>query len=60
MDALELALGAGVKRLGLFHLNQDRTDREVDAIVAKCRDVIAARGKTLDCFAVGADMEFDL
>ena len=60
MDALELALDAGVKRLGLFHLNQDRTDGEVDAIVATCREVVDRRGKSLECFAVGADMEFVL
>ena len=59
-DAVDLAIEAGVKRLGLFHLNQDRTDRDVDEIVAKCRDIIDGRGKTLECFAVGADMEFAL
>jgi ribonuclease BN (tRNA processing enzyme) len=60
MDALELALEAGVKRLGLFHLNQDRTDPEVDDIVATCREIIEARGNALECFAVGTDMEFSL
>lgn len=60
MDALELALDAGVKRLGLFHLNQDRTDREVDDIVEKCRAVVDARGAAMDCFAVASDMEFTL
>jgi len=60
LDALALAMDAGVKRLGLFHLNQDRTDREVDEIVATCRKVVTGRGKSLECFAVGADMEFAL
>lgn len=60
MDALNFALDAGVRKLGLFHLNQDRTDQEVDAIVATCRDIVARRGKTLACFAVGTDMEFEL
>lgn len=60
IDALELALAGGVKRLGLFHLNQDRTDPEVDEIVAACRQRIEARGASLECFAVGTDMEFAL
>ncbi|GBC62830.1 MBL fold metallo-hydrolase [Desulfonema ishimotonii] len=58
VDTLELALDAGARRLGLFHLNQDRTDRQVDEIVKTCRQVIAARGSDLECFAVGCDMEF--
>jgi hypothetical protein len=58
MDALALALEGGVQRLGLFHLNQDRTDRQVDAIVSKCREIVDLRGKALECFAVGTDMEF--
>ena len=34
-DSLELALKAGVKKLGLFHHNQDRTDDEIDHIEKK-------------------------
>ena len=32
-DALNLAMDAGVKKLGLFHHNQERFDDEIDAIV---------------------------
>jgi phosphoribosyl 1,2-cyclic phosphodiesterase len=59
-DALELAFQAGVKRLGLFHLNQERTDDQVDEIVAHCRRIIADKGENLECFAVGRDMKFRL
>lgn len=59
-QALELALDAEVKRLGLFHLNQDRTDDEVDAILAESRGIIAERGAAMDCFAVSGDMEIEL
>jgi len=31
--ALDLALEAGVGQFGLFHLNQERTDRQMDEIV---------------------------
>jgi phosphoribosyl 1,2-cyclic phosphodiesterase len=60
VDALELAFKAGARQLGLFHLNQERTDAEVDEMVAACHTIIRERGKDLNCFAVGADMTFDL
>jgi len=59
-DALRLAMEAGVKRLGLFHLNQERTDEMVDDMVDDCRRIIEEKGINLDCFAVaaGTEMEF--
>jgi phosphoribosyl 1,2-cyclic phosphodiesterase len=59
-DTLDLALKAGVKKLGLFHLNQDRTDQEMDQIVANCNQTIAEKGQKIECVAVGADMTFTL
>jgi phosphoribosyl 1,2-cyclic phosphodiesterase len=59
-DALNLALDAGVKSLGLFHHNQERLDDGIDAIVNDCREVISRRGKKMECFAVGQSMEFKL
>ncbi len=58
--ALELAQKAAVKRLGLFHLNQDRTDKDMDLIVADCRRRIAANGSNLDCVGVAGDMVFEI
>lgn len=60
VDVLEMAFRAGVKKLGLFHLNQERTDEEVDEMVAACHKIIAERGQDMACFAVGADMTFEL
>lgn len=60
LQALELALDAGVRRLGLFHLNQDRTDQQMDDIVLECRAIIAERKSRLTCFAVASDMTFRL
>lgn len=54
-DALRLALAAEVSRFGLFHHNQDRTDRALDEMVEECRKIAA--GRPLDCFAVHQDME---
>lgn len=59
-DALALALDAGVKRLGLFHHNQDRSDTAVDEMVADCRKIIADRRGSLDCFAMHQGMEIEL
>lgn len=53
--ALDLALEAGAKKLGLFHLNQDRTDAQVNRIVDKCGQRIRAKNGKLDCFAMGGD-----
>jgi phosphoribosyl 1,2-cyclic phosphodiesterase len=57
---LDLAIEAGVKQFGLFHLNQERTDQQVDEMVESCRRTIADRGHNLECFAVGCDMTFTL
>ncbi len=59
-DALDLAQKAGVKKLGLFHLNQERNDRQMDKIVKDCRDRIAANGFDLKCVGVASDMVFEL
>lgn len=55
--ALEFALEAGVKQFGLFHHNQDRSDDEIDAIVADCREIIARTGSKMICYAVAQDQE---
>lgn len=59
-DALQLALDAGVKRFGLFHHNQDRTDAEVDGMVEDCRRIVAQRPAGLDVFGARQGMEIQL
>lgn len=59
-DVLNLAFEAGVKKLGLFHLNQERTDREMNKIVKACGKIIAEKGSSMECFAVGCNMTFEL
>lgn len=59
-DALKLAMEAGVSRLGLFHLNQDRTDDDMDQMVDGCLRYLSDNGGQLECFAVARDMEFEL
>jgi phosphoribosyl 1,2-cyclic phosphodiesterase len=59
-DALKLAMEAGVKKIGLFHHNQERFDAEIDAMVDDCREIIARRGTNLECFAVAQGTELTL
>jgi len=59
-DVLNLAFEAGVKKVGLFHLNQERTDREMNKIVKACGKIIAGKGSSMECFAVGCNMTFEL
>lgn len=59
-DVLRLAVDAGVKELGLFHLNQERTDAQMDEIVKHCRQLIAGQKHKLKCFGVKSDMTFEV
>jgi hypothetical protein len=46
--------------MGLFHLNQDRSDEQMDEIVEKCLKIIKKRGSKMECFGVASDMVIDL
>jgi phosphoribosyl 1,2-cyclic phosphodiesterase len=56
VSTLDLALRAGVGKLGLYHLNQDRTDADMDRIVEECRRIAADQGSKLECFGVTSEM----
>jgi len=59
-DAVRLAMAAGVKTLGFFHHNQERTDEGVDGILAAGIEMVRAAKGSLDCCAVYRDMEIVL
>jgi len=59
-DALELAIRSDVRRLGLFHHHPDRTDMELDEILADCLNVIRKAHSDLDCFVSRQGMEIHL
>lgn len=59
-DALDLALGANAARFVLFHHNQERTDRALDAIVRDCRRIIRERGSSLTCSAAHPGLKVTL
>ena len=56
-DALDLAIDAGVQRLGLFHHDPDRTDDELDRLVEWCKKYIQNKGSAVDCFACAEGMK---
>lgn len=58
--ALELAVRAGVRRLALYHHNQDRTDAEVLSMERQCRESATLAAPALDCFAAAQGMEVEL
>jgi len=60
LHALELAMAAKVRRFGLFHHNQDRHDEQLDAILAECRQIVAQRGYSIECFCVAHDTELEV
>ncbi len=60
VSALELALSAGVKRFGLFHFNQERTDSDIDEMVEDCSKRIAVAGSRLECFGVNCGFTIQL
>ncbi|MBF0302525.1 MAG: MBL fold metallo-hydrolase [Desulfamplus sp.] len=59
-DVIELAINANVKQLGLFHINQERTDDAMDQMVDLCQDIIRKKNSPMTCFGVAGGMEFTL
>jgi len=59
-DVLSMAMAAGAKELGLFHLNQNRTDSQMDDILQDSRRIIAEQNSTMECVAVSCDMTFEV
>jgi len=56
-DAVDLAMEAGVRCLGLFHHDPDRSDEEIDRQVDRCREYILKSGSPLECFACHQGMD---
>jgi phosphoribosyl 1,2-cyclic phosphodiesterase len=56
-SAVKLGLQAKAKRFGMFHVNQKRTDDEMDAMVKQARDIISSAGSRMDCFGLNNTWE---
>ena len=59
-DAVHLALESNVKKLGLYHHNQERTDEKVDAMLAASKALIRQAQTPVACVALYQGMEFKL
>ncbi len=59
-DAANLAIEAGVKCLGLFHHDPDRTDDDLDRQVEFCRERICLADNAVECFAAAEGMVIEL
>jgi ribonuclease BN (tRNA processing enzyme) len=59
-DVLKLAEQAGVKKLGLFHINQERTDDQMDDMVDACQQHLDDHSLQIECVGVATDMTFEL
>jgi phosphoribosyl 1,2-cyclic phosphodiesterase len=59
-DVLDLSARSSVGQLGLIHINQDRTDDQVDAMVDQCRRFFTDNHLSTSCYAVSADFELFL
>jgi ribonuclease BN (tRNA processing enzyme) len=57
---LQLAQQAAVKKCGLFHLNQERTDDQMDDMVNTCQQYFDDNGLKIECVGVATDMTFEL
>ena len=59
-DAVKLGLASEVKQLGLFHLNQNRTDVAMDRMVQKSKNLVGKKNSKMKVFAVGEGFEATL
>ena len=60
LDALSLAMDAGVRQFALFHINQDRTDRAMDKVVEHCRRIVRDANRQVGILGACCDMTFKL
>jgi ribonuclease BN (tRNA processing enzyme) len=59
-DAIEICREAGVKQLALFHHAPERSDAEVDAILADARALVERDKVPLDVVAAYEGMDLSL
>ena len=59
-ETVDMAIEAGVKRLGLFHHDPDRSDDALDELFEICRKRITAAGSNLECFLATEGMTLEI
>lgn len=56
-SVMDLGVSAGVKQLGLFHHDPDRSDDDLDRLGERCAREVRARTERTSCFPVREGME---
>jgi len=57
---VRLGVEAGAERLLLWHINQDRTDAQADALLTDARSAAQAAGSTMQCDMAFTGMQFEV
>lgn len=60
LETVRLGMAARVGKLVLWHLNQERTDEQADAMLAEARKAIDNAGSPLDCDMAATGMTLEL
>ena len=60
VQAVDLAMAAGVSAVGLYHHNHERPDAGIDDFVARSEAAVAEGGAETRCFAVAQDLKLTL
>lgn len=60
LDTVKLAVEAKVGRLLLWHLNQERSDEQVEAMAEQARQALADAGHNIPCEYAATGMSIDL
>jgi phosphoribosyl 1,2-cyclic phosphodiesterase len=60
VSALNIAMTAGVKRLGLFHHDPERTDDQLDKLDKLAKDYVERNESKMSVFVVREGMEIDI
>jgi len=59
-DTVRLGLEAGVERLIMWHINQDRTDVQADALLADARKDVEVAGSRMLCDMAAAGLQVEV
>lgn len=59
-QATQLAIDARVKSFALFHHEPEHTDKDIDAILMKCKRIIKKQKSSLKCFAAKEESKIEI
>lgn len=60
METVDMAIESGVKKLGLFHHDPDRSDDALEEQLELCNNRIRSAGSNLECFLTAEGMTIEI